>query len=50
MKKGLTKRHVDVMRGILEGMSNKEVADSLGIKRNTAEFPHLQFIYEAWPS
>lgn len=34
----LTSRQIDVAKGILVGKSNQEIADSLGIVRNTTEY------------
>jgi DNA-binding CsgD family transcriptional regulator len=41
---GLSERQVEVMRGVIEGASNAELAVSLGISRRTVE-KHLQHIY-----
>jgi DNA-binding CsgD family transcriptional regulator len=42
---GLSERQVEVMRGIIAGVSSAELAMSLGISRRTVE-KHLQNIYE----
>jgi DNA-binding CsgD family transcriptional regulator len=41
---GLSERQVEVMRGVIDGASNAELATRLGISRRTVE-KHLQHIY-----
>jgi DNA-binding CsgD family transcriptional regulator len=41
---GLSERQVEVMRGVIDGASNAQLAMSLGISRRTVE-KHLQHIY-----
>jgi DNA-binding CsgD family transcriptional regulator len=41
---GLTAREVDVLRLLARGLSNKEIADQLGISRKTAS-NHVEHVY-----
>ena len=42
---GFTKREIEVMKLLLQGKSNKQIALSLGISQSTVEY-HLKNVYK----